>query len=175
MYVGHAGIALGANGFRRSVPLWFLVVASQLPDWADAGFCVAGNRPSVPGILTHSIPAVGALALIAAVTYAALYRDAAGMLLVAAVVASHAAADYFTGMKPTWIGGPMIGLELYRRPALDFVVESMVILGGWLIYRKSLPRGKRSSEPMLTLLGTMIAIQLGADIFLSFARGLRKC
>ena len=169
------GFALGAHGIRRSIPLWLLVLASQLPDWADAGFCIAGVRPSTPGILSHSIPAVAALALDAAVVYAIVLRDPAGMLLVAAVVVSHAAGDYFTGTKPTWAGGPMIGLQLYKRPVIDFILEAAVILGGWLVYRRSLPESRRSSEPVFTLLGALIVIQIGADIFLSFAKGLRKC
>jgi hypothetical protein len=97
------------------------------------------------------------------------------MLVVAAVVASHAVADFMTGLKPTWPGGPMIGLELYHHPVFDFAIEGLVIVAGWLLYRKSLPEDRRSSLPALILLGALLAIQAGADIFLSFARGLRKC
>jgi len=175
MYVGHMGVALGAHGLRKGIPLWFLIIASQLPDWADAGFCLAGIRPSVPGILSHSIPAVTVLALIAAITYAAALRDPAGMLLVAAVVMSHAAGDYLTGIKPTWSGGPMIGLMLYRRPVLDFVIEAGVIFLGWLLYRRSLDSERRRTEPVYTLLAVLLVVQAGADVFLSLAKGLRKC
>jgi LexA-binding, inner membrane-associated putative hydrolase len=175
MYVGHVGIALGAHGLRRSAPLWFLIIASQLPDWTDAAFCLGGVRPSIPGILSHSLPAVGVLALLAAVAYAAMLRDPAGMLLVGAVVLTHAAGDYLTGIKPTWSGGPMIGLLLYRRPVLDFLLEASVILGGWSLYRRSLEPKRRSAEPVYTLLAVLVAIQACADIVLSFAGGLRKC
>ena len=175
MYVGHVGLALGAYGLRRSAPLWFLVVASQLPDWTDAAFCLAGVRPAVQGILSHSFPAVAVLALLAAIVYAAFMRDAGGMLLVAAVVISHAAGDYLTGSKPTWSGGPMIGLMLYRKPLIDFVIEAAVILGGWLIYRRSLEPERRSAEPVYTLLAALILIQAGADVVLSFTEGLKKC
>ena len=175
MYVGHVGIALGAHGLRRSAPLWFLVVASQLPDWTDAAFCLAGIRPSVQGILSHSLPAVAILALLAAAAYAVMTRDPAGMLLVAAVVISHAAGDYLTGIKPTWSGGPMIGLMLYKRPLVDFILEAAVILGGWLLYRRSLEPERRVAEPVYTLLAALILIQAGADVVLSFAEEFRKC
>ena len=175
MYVGHMGFALGAHGIRRTIPLWFLVIAAQLPDWADAGFCLGGIRPSAQGILSHSLPAVAMLALAAVAAYSTAHRDTAGMLIVAAVVISHALGDYFTGVKPTWAGGPMIGLQLYKRPVIDFVIEAAVILGGWWIYRRSLPQERRSTEPVFTLLGALIVIQIGADIFISFAKGLRKC
>ena len=69
----------------------------------------------------------------------------------------------------------MIGLQLYKRPFIDFILESSVVLGGWLIYRQSLPSERRSAEPMFTLLGALLVVQIGADIFLSFAKGLRKC
>jgi hypothetical protein len=175
MYVGHIGIALGAHGLRRIAPLWFLVLASQLPDWTDAAFCVAGIRPSVQGILSHSLPAVAILAIVAAIAYAAIRRDPAGMPLVAAVVLSHVAGDYLTGLKPTWTGGPMIGLMLYRLPVFDFFIESAVIVGGWLLYRRSLEPERRSTEPVYTLLATLVIIQAGADVVLSFTEELRKC
>lgn len=175
MYAGHIGVALGAHGIRKAIPLWFLIIASQLPDWTDAAFCLANVRPSTPGILSHSIPAVSVLALLAALAYVMIMRDPAGMLLVAVVVLSHAAGDYLTGLKPTWSGGPMIGLMLYRRPVIDFIFEAVVIAIGWMLYRASLSPERRSSEPVITMLGALLLIQAGADVFLSFARGLRKC
>ena len=175
MYAGHVGIALGAHGIRKAIPLWFLVIASQLPDWADAAWCLADVRPQPPGILSHSIPAVSALAVIAALFYVIWLRDPAGMLLVFIVVLSHAAGDYLTGIKPTWIGGPMIGLMLYRRPVIDFLVESVVILTGWILYRRSLSPDRRNTEPAFTMLAALLVIQAGADVFLSFAKGLKKC
>jgi hypothetical protein len=175
MYAGHVGVALGAHGIRRAIPLWFLVITSQLPDWADAAFCLAGIRPLPLGILSHSIPAVGSLALIAALVYVIAWRDPAGVLIVVAVVVSHAVGDYFTGIKPTWPGGPMIGLELYKQPFVDLAMESAIIIGGWAVYRKSLPVERQSSRPMFTVLGALLAIQIAADIVLTFAKGLRKC
>ena len=175
MYAGHVGIAIGAKGLRKSIPLWFLVVASQLPDWADASLCLANIRTPIPGMYSHSLPAIGILALAAAAAYCVIERDVSGIILVIAVVVSHAAGDYLTGLKPTWSGGPVIGLELYRRPVIDFLVESVVILGGWLLYRRSLPLDRRSSRQAFEMIGVLIVIQAGADVFMAFAKGLRKC
>jgi hypothetical protein len=97
------------------------------------------------------------------------------MFIVATVVVSHALLDFLTGTKPTWIGGPVVGLGLYHHPVIDFAIEAIVLVAGWLIYRQSLPEDRRSSAPVLTLLGALLAIQAGADIFFSFATGLRKC
>jgi hypothetical protein len=175
MYAGHVGVALGAHGIRKTIPLWFLIIASQLPDWADAGLCLANIRPPVPGILSHSIPAVAVLAIVAAAAYAISLRDPAGMLLVGAVVVSHALGDYLTGLKPTMPGGPMIGLMLYHRPLIDFIVEAAVIVAGWQLYRRSLEPERRNGQPVYTLLGMLLLFQVGADLVLSVTRGLRKC
>ena len=175
MYAGHIGVALGARGIRVAVPLWVLVIASQLPDWADAGLCLAGTRPAIPGMYSHSLPAVTLLATAAAIGYFIISKNGSAAALVAAVVISHALGDYVTGIKPTWPGGPLIGLQLYRQPALDFLLESAVILGGWLLYRRTLPPERRSSRVALSLLFAVLAIQLAADIFFSISPTLRKC
>ncbi|HZK77305.1 MAG TPA: hypothetical protein VFC35_00240 [Gemmatimonadaceae bacterium] len=175
MYAGHVGIALGAKGVRSSVPLWALIVASQLPDWADATICLAGITSSPSGMYSHSLPAIGVLTIFGMLAYLASTRDLAGSALVAALVISHALADYVTGTKPTWSGGPMLGLQLYRHPGIDFVVEAIVILLGWLVYRASFPQEKRSSRDAWSVLGVLLALQLLADIVFSISPGLRKC
>ncbi|MEO8193036.1 MAG: metal-dependent hydrolase [Gemmatimonadales bacterium] len=175
MYAGHIGVALGAHGFRKAVPLWLLILAAQLPDWADAGLCLAGARSATPGMYSHSFPAVALLAMAAAILYWAGWRDIPGAFLVAAVVLSHAAADWVTGIKPTWPGGPMIGLQLYSRPAIDFVLEAAVIWIGWLIYRRSFPPERRQSNAVVAVLVALIAVQLIADVIFAVTPGLRKC
>lgn len=93
----------------------------------------------------------------------------------AALVVSHVLGDYITGLKPTWSGGPMIGLQLYRHPEWDFVVEAIVVLIGWLIYRASLPGDRRSAQDTWALLGVLFALQALADIIFFLSPGLRKC
>lgn len=175
MYAGHVGIALGVHGFRKTIPLWLLIFASQVPDWADAFVCFGGMRPSFPGMFTHSVPAVSIFATILALAYYVVSRDMTGMALVAAVVASHAVADYFTGIKPTWPGGPLIGLQLYNKPLIDFVLEAVVIVIGWLSYRKTFPPQLRSSRRVAFVLAALLIIQLAADILFITTPGLRKC
>lgn len=175
MYAGHIGVALGAKGIRRTIPLWILVLASQLPDWSDATLCIAGVRPSVPGMLSHSLPAVAILAAVIALAFYARERDTAGAMIVLAVVLSHAAGDYLTGIKPTWPGGPMIGLELYRRPMADVALESVVIVAGWLLYRRSFPEDRRGTRAMTAIPVALMAVQLAADIVFMLKPGLTKC
>ena len=175
MYAGHVGIALGAKGLRSSLPLWVLIIASQLPDWADATLCLAGVSSSTRGLYSHSLPAVGALTLVGTLIYLLMTRDVAGSAFVALLVISHLLGDYITGLKPAWAGGPMIGLKLYRHPGVDFAVEAIVIFVGWWIYRSSFPTDRRSHRDVFSMLGVLLALQLLADIVFSMTPGLKKC
>lgn len=175
MYAGHVGAALGAKGLRPSLPLWTLIIASQLPDWADATACLAGITSATPGMYSHSLPAIGILTVVGALIYLIATRDLVGAAFVGALVISHALGDYVTGIKPTWSGGPMIGLRLYQHPALDFVAEAIVILAGWMLYRASVPKDRQGSREVWTMLGFLLAIQAIADVVFSLSPSLRKC
>jgi len=174
MYGGHIGIALAGKGFKSTIPMWLLVLATQLPDWADAAVCSAGSA-GTSEMWSHSLPAVAVLGLMLAIPYFASSRDIAAASLIAMIVVSHAVADYATGLKPTWPGGPHIGLELYHRPMMDFVVEGVVIVIGWMIYRRSLAPEKRQTSPVTTLLVALMLLQLAASVSFSLFPGIKKC
>jgi len=175
MYAGHIGIALGAKGLRDSIPLWVLVLATQLPDWTDASLCLAGIRTSIPGMYSHSLPAVAGLMVISSLLYLAVYRDRVGAATVSIVVMTHMLGDYVTGHKPTWPGGPVVGLGMYGVPAVDFAIEALVIGAGWMIYRSSVTDSRRVSLPVNLLPAALIAFQLAAAIAFTISPGLRKC
>jgi hypothetical protein len=172
---GHVGVAIGALGIRRTVPLWLLIIASQLPDWTDAILCSSGVRSATPGMLSHSIVAVASMAAAAALAAFLISRDPGGSLLVAAVVVTHLLGDFLTGLKPTWPGGPLIGLELYKQPAYDFIIEALIITAGWILYQRSLDPAARYSSRTRQLLFMLIAVQALADIALTLSPGMRKC
>ena len=113
MYIGHAGAALAAMRARTSVGLLVLLLATYTPDWVDAGLCLAGVYSPL-GMLSHSIPAVLILMLAGFTAYAAATHDWTGALVIAAVILSHMLLDWITGYKPTWPGGPMVGLRRGR-------------------------------------------------------------
>jgi hypothetical protein len=174
MYGGHLGIALAGKGFRSTIPMWLLVFATQLPDWADAAVCSAGTS-GTSEMWSHSVPAVVVLGLLLALLYFVGARDIASAAIIASIVVSHAVADFATGIKPTWPGGPYVGLQLYHRPAIDFVVEGIVIIAGWMIYRRSLPDEKRRSRPVTLLIVSLMLLQLAASVSFSLFPGIKKC
>lgn len=126
-------------------------------------------------MLSHSLAAVAVLGGSLAVLYYAVARDAAAGAVVGLVVVSHAVADYATGLKPTWPGGPWIGLQLYQQPATDFVVEAIVIVFGWVVYRRSLSRDRRRSAPVMLMLIAMLLLQLAASVSFALFPGISKC
>ena len=174
MYIGHVGVAFAAKRVRRSIGLAVLLVATYTPDWVDAGLCLAGTY-NPHGILSHSIPSVLAFAVVGFLAYAIVTDDWKGALVIAAVIISHMLLDWITGHKPTWPGGPLIGLQLYDRPIADFFVEGAVILIGALLYRPTLPPQRRQWFDVSIMLGALLFMQLVIDIAQLLMRSLPKC
>ena len=174
MYIGHVGAALAGKRARATIALWVLLVATYAPDWVDTGMCIMG-RYSGGGMLSHSIPAVLLFALAGLVAYGAATRDWTGAIVVAAVVVSHMFLDWITGYKPTWPGGPMIGLRLYGHPLFDFLAEGVVILVGALLYLPTLPSRQRRWTEFAFMAGILLALQLSIDIAHLLMKSLPKC
>ena len=157
MYAGHAALAMLAKNQRPRIPIAFLVPVAFAPDWIDL-FSHIVHQPSA--MTSHSIVSVAIGSTLAALVYA-LWRGAA---VDAAVVwltyASHWPADYLTGLKPTWPGGPWLGLTLYSRPMVDLVMESVLVFACWVAYRRSLPPGARRHPAVYLVPIGLVAMQL---------------
>jgi hypothetical protein len=174
MYVGHVGAALAGKRARQGIGLLVLLLATYAPDWVDTGLCFAGAY-NPEGMLSHSIPAVAVMATVGFLVYGIAARDWRAAAIVAAVVFSHPLLDWITGYKPTWPGGPMIGLRLYEHPIADFVVEGVVIAIGAVLYAKTLPPRRRPWIDLSTMLGTLLALQLTIDVAHLLMKTLPKC
>jgi membrane-bound metal-dependent hydrolase YbcI (DUF457 family) len=174
MYIGHVGAALAAKRLRASIGLFALLVATYVPDWVDGGLCLAGAH-NPEGMLSHSIPAVLLFALAGFAVYALSTRDFTAALIVAGVIVSHVLLDWITGYKPTWPGGPIIGLQLYGHPVADFVVEGLLIVGGGLLYGRTLPPRRRPWIDVSIMVGALLVLQLGIDIAHMVMKSLPKC
>jgi hypothetical protein len=174
MYIGHVGAALAAKRVRRSIGLLVLLVATYVPDWVDTGLCLVGAY-NPQEMLSHSIPAVVLFALIGFAAYGAATRDWTGAVVIAAVILSHMFLDWITGYKPTWPGGPMIGLKLYDHPIADFVAEGLVIFGGAILYKRTLPPRQRTWVDVSIMFGALLAMQLAIDVADLVTASLPKC
>ena len=174
MYLGHVGVALGAKGLRRDIALIVLLVAAYAPDWVDAGLCVMGAYDP-RGIFSHSFTAVVLLGAVAVAAYYLYTRDLPGSLLVSCVVLSHVLLDLITGFKPTWPGGPTIGLGLYRHPIADLVIESAIILIGVVLYQRTLPARSRPWIDVAAMLVTLLVMQTAITAIRVLTVALPKC
>jgi hypothetical protein len=159
--VGHLGVAAAAKSAWRRTSLPWLLVACGAPDLVDVGYAIAGVCNPY-GLYSHTVPAA---ALIAAVVGGAAFlaTDSRSTGLVSALlVLLHLPPDLITGHKIFWPGGPMMGLDVYSRPLLDFAVEAPILLVGWWLLRRS-----RSAPPWATsvlVLSLLLAGQAMLDV-----------
>jgi hypothetical protein len=132
---GHLGIAAAVRSGWRDTSLLWLLPASVAPDILDIAYALVGFC-SPFGLYSHTVPAVALLAL--AVSGAAYLATGSRSTALAAgaLVLLHLPADLITGYKYFWPGGPLMGLNLYQRPALDFLLEALLALGGWWMLRR---------------------------------------
>ncbi len=171
MYAGHIGFALGAYSFRRTIPLWLILIASQIPDWLDAGMCIADVDRGPYGLYTHGIIVVVAAGVVFTLITLAATHDVTSALIVGFVTLSHYPLDYLTGLKPTWAGGPIIGLDLYSRPFVDLALEGVTIIAGWLLYRRALPAAARDDGMTYAVLFSLLALQVLAGVAFALTLG----
>jgi hypothetical protein len=159
MLVGHVGIALGARALDRReedarAPLFWLLAASFAPDILD-GVYSAVRFCNPQSVFSHSLPAVAMLAVLFGGLAALHTRSIATALLVAGLVVLHLPADYVTGHKALWVGGPVVGLNVYRWEWLDLLVELPLIVVGWWLLRRTrfTPRWAVSGFALVAMLG----------------------
>ncbi len=174
MYIGHVGAALAAKRVRAAIGLLPLLIAAYVPDWVDAGLCIAG-RYEARGMISHSIPSILIFALVGFLLYGAFTRDWTGAMIIAAVILSHMFLDWITGYKPTWPGGPMIGLHLYDHPIADFAAEGLTIGVGTLLYARTLPPRRRPWVDFSIMFGALLALQLTIDVAHLLLEQMPKC
>jgi hypothetical protein len=163
--IGHLSTAYVARAKWPRAEMVALLVASMLPDLADF-VLPQGTKCRVScELYTHAFPAFVVLAVAASLLAWAIWHRRATALLVGALVCVHVLFDLPTGFKPFWFGGPSVGLGLYRYHALDFVVESGMMLAGWIILRRSDDPPRWAVHP--ATLSIFIALQAVFDIVFS--------
>ncbi len=163
MYTGHVAIALAARGVRRELPLWTAVLAAQAPDWIETILGGVGRRASAE-LWSHAFPFVLLGAGAAAIIVMFWTRSRGAALATFALYVSHPLADLVTGHKPLWLGGPPVGLWFIDRPVPDFVVQSLLCVLGWVLYRRSLPPHVRRRLIAAVPLVALLALQGVSDL-----------
>jgi hypothetical protein len=157
---GHLGIAGAVQAGRRDSSLVWLLGASMAPDVVDGLFYLARTcNPN--GLYSHTLPAAALLAVVTgAIAYVATKQRATSALCMLLVLA-HLPPDFITGHKLFWPGGEIMGLRLYEHPIADFVVESAIVVTGWLLLRRrgGAPRWATGRAALAVLLATQLAVE----------------
>jgi len=163
MFVGHYGVSFAAKSIDRRIPLWALFIAVQLLDvlWAPLVILGIEKVRIAPGITasnpldlsympyTHSLVAAILWSAVALGGYR-LWRGAEGggraALLVALAVFSHWILDFVVHRPdlPLYDDTAKVGLGLWNRPALAFLLEAGLLLGSMVLYLRAQPRGSGS-------------------------------
>jgi membrane-bound metal-dependent hydrolase YbcI (DUF457 family) len=162
MFAGHFGLAAAVKAKQPSVPLWALMVSTQLLDILFVPLLLMNIETIEPigkggygeGIIhanyTHSL--VGAL-LITIVAGLLAWRawGRKGGLVIAAVVFSHWLLDLLVHradlpILPGNLGNlPLLGFGLWAFPVVSIVMESILIaVGGFLYFSSALSRAKET-------------------------------
>ena len=161
MIAGHFGVAMATRARWSRLPLLVIVTAAIFPDIID--FVTAALHVCGPnGLYSHSLPSIAIQAAVLGAGAAIWRRSPAAGMVVVSMIILHLAADYVTGLKVLWAGGPVVGFNLYSHPVADFVLEAIVTVGGWRMLRASPARDRWSSAPVL--LALLLAAQAALDI-----------
>jgi len=109
--------------------------------------------------ISHSLVSVGIMSVLVALCSAPFF-GAADAIAVGATYVSHWLADCVTGLKPTWPGGPSVGLHYYTHSYRDVALESVVVVACWFVYRSSLRDEVRNSLAAYAMPLGLIAMQV---------------
>jgi hypothetical protein len=169
VYAGHAGVALALKARQPNVVVAPLMLACYGPDWLETAIRVL-SLPVDAVFYSHSIPAVAVGALIAGVLYRLAFgaRAGAGARAVALGWLLHWPADYLTGIKPLLAADQMVGIRLYEHPWADLLLESVVLAGAFLVFRRVFGTSSPRRRIIVTMIVGLLLAQAALDYF--FAR-----
>ena len=162
MITGHLGIAGMARSLSRAKTSSGLLVAFALasiaPDVMDVAYFALGIC-SPYGLYSHTLHAVILQAAIVAGAGYLTTRSPGTALGLGLIVLLHLPADFITGHKLLMPGGDMVGLNVYGRPFLDFLVEVPIALLGWWAMRRraTAPRWATSIWMFVLVVGIQTA------------------
>jgi hypothetical protein len=158
--VGHLGVAAALARWCPRASLLWIIPAAVAPDLLDFAYALAGICNPY-GLYSHTVPAALLLGVVlAGAAVLAGHRATAPVVLMAVLL--HLPFDWPTGRKLYWPGGELHGLGLYQHPAVDFLMESLLVLAGWALLRRreGVPRW---AAGVLTIVA-LVALQGGADL-----------
>jgi hypothetical protein len=159
MLAGHFAVAAAVKAKNPEIPLWSLMLSTQLMDIAFAPLLVSGVETMEVGggygnvvihaDYTHSLVGALLLAAVAGAWAGRAWGKRAGYVI-GATVFSHWILDLLVHradlpLLPGNLGNlPLLGFGLWRFPAVSHTVEALLILvGGAIYFRSALARAEK--------------------------------
>jgi membrane-bound metal-dependent hydrolase YbcI (DUF457 family) len=154
MFAGHFGLAAAVKAKEKKVPLWALMLGTQLLDVAFVPLFLSGKETidAVAGDgyggglihaeYTHSLVGALVLALAAGLLGRLVWSRRTGTVI-GLVVFSHWLLDLIVHrpdlpiLPGNWGGLPLLGFGLWQYPAVSAALEALLIAGGFLLYFRS--------------------------------------
>jgi hypothetical protein len=175
VFAGHYGVGYGGKEAGRRVPLWVLFIAVQFLDvvWSILILANVEKARVVPGLTdandfqftyypySHSLSAAIGWAVLAYVAVRLVapsaWRTNAAGLLVGAAVFSHWPLDLVVHPAdlPLWDDSHKVGLDLWRNAPATFIVETILVVIGVLVYVRATRDG---AGPGLVAAWTLAAV-----------------
>ncbi|GMK40053.1 permease [Paenibacillus sp. CCS19] len=186
MFAGHFGLAAIVKSRTSRVPLWALMVSSQLLDVAFIPMVMTGAESMdetvygggygeviIHADYTHSLLGAIILTLVAALAGRWIWGKRAGAII-GAVVISHWLLDLLVHradmpiLPANWGDLPLLGFGLWQFPWITITLEALLIAAGtWMYARASLQRKSTSSRlapvSASALLGAVLVLLLVSD------------
>lgn len=167
MIIGHIGVAYAAKARWVRVPLGALLVASFAPDILREVLASAGLGWRQTNLYSHGVPWSLILAVCAGlIAWKSLAdRTASGGYVVGGLVLAHIALDLISGNKDMGPGGP-VGLYWESFQQLELCLEGALVLAGWWLMRRAVPRRWATHWAMPAALITLEAVYLAGSMSL---------
>jgi hypothetical protein len=165
VYVGHVAVALALKTREPRVPMVPLVLACYGPDWLETVLGFWGGRSEM-GLYTHYLPGLFLGALAASALYVVVFRRPGGWIIMAGWLL-HWPADFFTAHKGLLSPTDKVGLDLYNLPAVDFVLESALVLLACALYARTFAHSTTQRRWVVAMAAGLVALQALLDYGLS--------
>lgn len=187
MFAGHFGLAAAVKAKTPEVPLWALVVSTQLLDVVFVPLFLTGVETMEPvgaggyggsiihADYTHSLLGALLLSLLAGLFAVRLWGRRGGMVI-GAVVFSHWLLDLVVHRAdlPILPGNagdlPLLGFGLWTSAAASMTVEAALLAAGFALYARSLTGSKQGQTNRVVrwaaigTMGLLLVLSLLADV-----------
>ena len=189
MLAGHFGVAAAVKAKAPEVPLWALMLSTQLLDVAFVPLLITGVESIEPidgggygaviihAHYTHSFISALVMSIIAGII-ALRFWGKRGGIAISSVVFGHWILDLIVhradmSIFPGDAGNfPLIGLGLWELPIISIIFELVLIIFGSILYHRSLvPKAKGKQRKLAITASGLMAVLLTLSLVTSIFGG----